>query len=257
MDGENEDPSNLTGDKDVEVLKTEIIELCSIFFHRYAKYAYFVAQTVSLFTGMWADAIVAGTAWAITIPFHYIHSSLTCSDSAFFHRFLPSDGCLYSYYLSLALYACIVISLSLLDLEKQAIFQIIFGILRFMSLFLIVMYCVVHLVQGGDPCLDYDDANGNVTIIRNLDYTSVVVKFDVKGWVQSIPIYSFVYIFLTTIPSLLYPIRKKEMVHWLMLAVVVSVLLSYLLIGISVSLWFRAATQEKCTLNWVSYKCVS
>jgi len=138
-----------------------------------------------------------------------------------------------------------------MDLEKQAIFQIIFGVMRFMSLFLIVVYCVFHLVHGGDPCLDYTE--GNNTPVMNVEYSSIVFKFDVNGWVQSIPIYSFVYIFLTTIPSLLYPVKMKETVHWLLLAVIVSVFLSYLLIGITASLWFRAATQEKCTLNWVIY----
>lgn len=215
------------------------------------KYAYFIAQTAFMFTGIWSDATVAGTAWATKLPFHYISPYLTCSDNAFLHHILPSGGCLYSYYLSVIMYACVVVTLSLLDLKDQAIFQIIFGLLRFLTIVLIAMFCVVNLIQGEDACMAYD-YDTNETTLQNVDISAVVLQFNVSGWLQSIPIFTFGYMFLTGIPSFVHPIRQKAHLHWLLMAVVISVFASYLLIGITVSLWLRAAVQENCTLNWVS-----
>ena len=231
--------------------KFEILDLCEIFFHRYVKYGYFLAQTAFMFAGIWSDATVAGTAWATKIPFHYLSSYLTCSDNAFLHHIRPSGGCLYAYYLSIILYACIVITLSLLDLKEQAIFQIIFGLMRFFTIALIVLYCVVRLIQGGDACSDYEYDNNYTS--SNVDISSVALKFNVSSWLQSIPIFAFGYMFLTGIPSFIHPIRQKDSLHWLLVTVIMTVLSSYLLTGIAISLWFRAAIQENCTLNWVSH----
>lgn len=231
--------------------KFEILDLCEIFFHRYVKYGYFLAQTAFMFAGIWSDATVAGTAWATKIPFHYLSSYLTCSDNAFLHHIRPSGGCLYAYYLSIILYACIVITLSLLDLKEQAIFQLIFGLMRFFTIALIVLYCVVRLIQGGDACSDYEYDNNYTS--SNVDISSVALKFNVSSWLQSIPIFAFGYMFLTGIPSFIHPIRQKDSLHWLLVTVIVTVLSSYLLTGIAISLWFRAAIQENCTLNWVSH----
>ncbi len=246
--------SNTPPNFEITKRKFEIIDLCEIFFHKYFKYAVFIAQTAFMFTGIWSDATVAGTAWATKVPFHLISSYLTCPDKAFQHHTLPSGGCLYTYYLSVTLYACVVISLSLLDLKEQAFFQLLFGLMRFTTISIIALFCIVQLFQDVDICLitgsDYNSTYP--TIASNLELSSIVVKFDVFGWLQSIPIFTFGYMFLVSIPAFVHPIQQKKSLHWLLVAVVASVFMSYLLIGVAGSLWLRAAVQENCTLNWVS-----
>ena len=51
------------------------------------------------------------------------------------------------------MFAVIVIPLSLLGLKEQAIVQMSLGVLRYLTVAIIVIYCIVKLVQVGDICL--------------------------------------------------------------------------------------------------------
>ena len=229
--------------------KFEIMDLFEIFLHKYLKYAYLIMQSAYLFIGTWTYVTVAGVAWATSFPFHYISNDLECSDEAFLHRLLPSGGCLYAYYLSIVAFAFIVVTLSLLDLKEQAFFQLLFGLLRFLTIATIVVYCFTRLVQGQDACQDYEhSANFTVT---NIHMNSMILKFDVKGWLQSIPIVCFGFMFLSGIPSFVHSIKQKEYLKSMLVVVIIVIFASYMLLGLLLSLWFRATTQENCTLNWV------
>lgn len=211
------------------------------------------------FMASWSYAAVAGSAWAINIPFRNFGGTAICSEDAFQHQVVPVGGCLNSYYFCLFLFAVVVVTLSMLDLKEQAYFQMLLGLMRFITIAAIVLYCIVRLFQGGNPCDDFMEVTeqySNVSFVKpvDLDVRSVVLKFDPRGWVVAVPVFTFSFLFHTGISSLTHPIRQKGYLHYLVMAMFISSLICYFSLGVTVSLWFRSSIQETCTLNWVSVR---
>lgn len=233
--------------------KFEIAELCEIFVNKYLKYAYLVLFGLFGFLACWSFATVAGAAWAINIPFNF-GAAEKCSADAFFHNTIPSGGCLYAYYFSLALFAVVVVSLSLIDLKEQALVQLVLGVLRFTTVGAILIYCIVRIAEGGDACLDKFEADNltGITGSLNVGVRDTVVKFDFRGLVVAVPVFTFAFLFHTGLASLTHPVKQKNYLHWLVGGMFVASTISYLSLGVIVPLWFRASIQETCTLNWVS-----
>ncbi len=232
--------------------KYEISDLCEIFFNKTAKYIYLTLQSLYIFSCCWSYTTVAGSAWATNIPFYHIHESLRCTGASFLHRVLPPVGCLYSYYISIAIFATVVTTLSLLNLKEQAMFQLLLGLLRFFTIGVASIYSIYRLVEGGDSCMDYIDDDEYSNSSTNIPIANVAFKFDPKGWLQAIPIFLFANMFQLGIPSLSHPIKQKQLLHWLFVVLMIITCFSYLCIGLVVPLWFRATIEEVCTLNWVS-----
>ena len=136
--------------------KFEISELCEIFFNRWVKYLYVFVVTLNGFFACWSYSAVFGSAWASNIPLNFgtLHQ---CSHDAFHHRLLPTgtpelDSCRNAYYFCLFLFSLIVIPLSLLELKEQAIVQMCLGVLRFATVAIIIIYCIVKIAEVGDIC---------------------------------------------------------------------------------------------------------
>ena len=246
--------------------KFEIVELSQIFVGKWFKYAYLFLFTFYSFLGNWSYASVAGSAWASNIPYNFGKMTL-CDDSAFHHQILPSGGCLYSYYFSLFLFGVIVTFLSILDLKEQVIVQVILGSARFVTIFAILIYSLAKLSQagGGDVCsedlpyLNLTTANhsyfpiyDNFNASRYFSYEDIVVKFDPKGWIVSLPVFLFAFMLHSGLSSLTHPVKQKKYIHWMVTAMFVTALMSFMTLGIVVPLWFKANVQETVTLNWVS-----
>lgn len=248
--------------------KFEIVELSQIFVGKWFKYAYLFLFTFYSFLGNWSYASVAGSAWSSNIPYNFGRMEI-CDDSAFHHHILPpTEGCRDSYYFSLFLFGVIVTFLSILDLKEQVIVQVILGSARFVTIFAIIIYSLVKLSQsggddvcGGDyfPLLNetgknhsyfpiYDDFNAS----RYFSYEDIVVKFDPRGWIVSLPVFLFAFMLHSGISSLTHPVKQKKYIHWMLTGMFVTALLSFMTLGIIVPLWFKASVQETVTLNWVS-----
>ena len=250
--------------------KFEPVELSEKFVGRWFKYIYLAVVTIYTFLSCWSYSTVAGSAWASNIPYNF--ATLTkCSDNAFHHQLLPHGGCLSAYYFSVLLFGVIVVFLSVLDLQEQVWVQMLLGSLRFLTVGAVVVYSIVKLSHGGDACADgtygsgdgdiYDNSTWfyNTTAMNATRYISdrdIVVKFDLKGWVSAIPVFTYAYIIHTGISSLSHPVRQKKYLHWMLAAMSTTALVSYMSLGVVVPLWFKASVQETITLNWVS-TCIS
>ena len=244
--------------------KFEIGELCEIFFNRWVKYLYVVTIILAGFVACWSYSTIAGSAWASNIPLNFgtLHQ---CGPEAFHHRLLPTgtpelDSCRNAYYFSLFLFSLIVIPLSLLELKEQAIVQMCLGVLRFATIAIIIIYCIVKLIEGGDNC---ELPQNNETWVNRSHTTSpnstssvlasdIVFKFDLKGWFLASAVFTYAFIVHQGVPSLTHPIKQKQYLHWLMVFVFCSMGLCYLALGIIAPLWFRVTVQETITLNWVT-----
>ena len=213
-------------------------------------------MTIYCFLAAWSFCTVAGSAWAINIPFNFSNVQ-QCQDDDFQHSVLPEAPCLNAYYFSLFLFGVIVITLSLLDLKEQVLVQMFLGLLRFITVGAIIVYCVVRLIEGGDKCLV--DSAFNLTVQPNysnltqvISIKDIVLKFDPVGWLTAIPVFTYAFILHQGIPSLTHPIKQKQHLRWLTVAMFVTAGICYFSLGLVVPLWFKADIQETCTLNWVS-----
>lgn len=244
--------------------KFEPVELSEIFVGKWFKYVYLSVVTIYSFLACWSFSTVAGTAWASHIPYNFGSLSM-CSEDAFHHQVLPQGGCLSSYYFSVFLFGILMIFLSVLDLKEQAIVQVFLGSARFLTVGAIVVYSIIKLSQGGDACADekiwtapntslsvmnISDFIGNAT--RYTSYRDIVLKFDPRGWVAAIPVFTYAFIIHTGISSLSHPVKQKDYLHWMLAAMSITALVSYMSLGLVVPLWFKASVQETITLNWVS-----
>ena len=246
--------------------KFEIVELSQIFVGKWFKYLYLIIFVIYGFLGCWSFAAVAGSAWATNIPYNFGATSV-CSSHAFHHRVLPLGGCLYSYYFSIFLFGIVVIILSVLDLNEQVVVQVILGLLRYIAIGAIIIYCIVKLSQGGDICeerallqnytshVQSSDRLHNFT--RYISFKDIVVKFDPTGWVISIPVFIYAFMIHSGVSSLTHPIRQKNYLNWMMLINFASAHVCLLTLGIVVPLWFKASVQETVTLDWVSHSLVT
>ena len=232
--------------------KFEPVELCEIFVGKWFKYVFLVVGVVYCFMASWSFATVAGSAWASNIPYNFGALNI-CEPDAFQHRVLPAGGCLYSYYFSVFLFGIIVVTLSVLDLKEQALVQLFLGALRFITVGIIVIYSIVKLAEGSNVCEKsafdtMSNATGPVHIISIKD---IVAKFDPKGWLTAIPVFTYAFLLHLGIPSLTHPVKQKKYLSWLMAAMFLAALICYMSLGVVVPLWFKATIQETVTLNYV------
>lgn len=223
-----------------------------MFVGRWLKYIYLVLVVVYGFFGCWSFSAVAGSAWATNIPYRF-GTMEVCEGDAFLHRTLPStNGCLYSYYFGVFLFGLIVITLSVMDLREQVIVHVFFGVLRYLTIAVIIIYCIVKLALGGKACAEvYPELPPNETIAAGISYGEIVLHFDPKTWMISIPVFVYAFMIHSGVSSLTHPIKQKKYLHWMMVTNFAIAAICLLTLGIVVPLWFRESVQETITLNWV------
>lgn len=196
-----------------------------------------------------------------------------CHDTAFHHQLLPvsTPGCLRAYYFSLFLFGVFVVSLSLLHLKELSIVQLFMGLLRFLTVGLIVLYSIVRIVQGGDGCvansatsLSYNSSASFIDPYFNvsnsteiLPYKDLVVKFDPKGWLGTIAVFSYAFIIHFGVASLTHPVKEKKYLRWMVVGMFSTALVCYMSLGVVAPLWFKAGVQETVTLNFVSITTIN
>ena len=258
---------------DFRVLRTrgfETSELCEIFFNKFGKYIYLI--TVAGFCVLVAVSFVTVTSSALSanIPLNF-GPFTQCSYDAFHNVIIPEeDSCRYSYYFCLMLFGLIVVPLSVMNLKEQAVIQAIFGLLRIVMIAMIVVYCIVKLIEGGDICQEtlistnnpnqsnatiscsFEEAVRNFTTENVIEMRDIIIKFDPIGWLVAIPVLTYSLMLHHSVPSLTHPIGKKKYLWHFILCTYGFLGLCFLCLGVVVPLWFRAETQESVVLNWVS-----
>lgn len=246
--------------------KYEMVELCEIFGSKWLKYIYLIVFSIICFVGTWAFSTVAGSAWSSNIPFNFAGMKV-CDDEAFHHRLLPihETGCLRSYYFSLFIFGVIVVTLSLLHLKELSFIQFFMGMMRFLTVGAIVIYAIVRAAQGGDACAgenlsppSFNESASEIPFfqfnssIEILPYKDMVVKFDPKGWLSTISVFSYAFIIHFGVASLTHPVKNKQYLRWMVLGMFLTALVCYMGLGVVAPLWFKAKVQETVTLNFVS-----
>lgn len=238
--------------------KFEPSELCEMFVGRWFKYVYLVFLSLYTFCSCPSYAAVAGSSWAVNLPFNY-SNIIECTERDFNGHLFPTlDSCRNVYWLCLLMFACIVIPISLLELKKQILVQVAVGLLRFCVIGGMVIYCLVNLFMGrvifdcANPILQPPSGNNWTNLVNSTEtLQKVLTHFDWRGWVVSVPIFAFSFMLQQGIPSLTQPVRQKKYLRGYFNAVFLISGLLYMSVGVAVSLWFRGCVNETSTLNWV------
>jgi hypothetical protein len=160
-----------------------------------------------------------------------------------------------------------VVTLSLLHLKELSIVQLFMGLLRFVTVGLIVLYTIVRAIQGGDGCIQtsappnsYNDSASTIDPFFNFSsnsseiepYKDFVVRFDPKGWLSTIAVFSYAFIIHFGVASLTHPVKNKKHLRWMVGGMFSTALICYMGLGVVAPLWFKANVQETVTLNFVS-----
>lgn len=263
--------------------KFEVVELCEIFFHRWVKVLYLVILTVYCFLASWSFATVAGSSWALNVPYNFSHSSVVMCDGdktppPFLHHVLPVErSCRNAYFFSLFLFAIVVVTLSLVDLKEQALIQMVLGLMRFLTVGAIAIFAIVKLARSGgdDACVErlgpgvvndtdwwagpggagprYANFSPVSNATRYFSAKDIVLKFNPVSWLTAVPIFTYAFIMHQGIASLTHPIKQKKYLGYLVLIMVLSAYVSYMLLGVFAPLWFKADVQETVTLSFTRY----
>ena len=258
---------------DFRVLRTrgfETSELCEIFFNKFGKYIYLITVVAFCFFVSLGLAVVVSSVWATNIPLNF-GPFAQCSYDAFHNEIIPKDdSCRYSYYFCLMLFGLIVVPLSVMNLKEQAVIQAIFGLLRFLMIAMILVYCIVKLFEGGNICKEtqigtsnpnqsnvtvscsIEETVQNVTAENLIEMHDIIARFDWKSWLVAIPVFTYPFMLHLGIPGLTHPIGKKKYLWQFILCTYTFLALVFLCLGVVVPLWFRNETQEAVVLNWVS-----
>ena len=229
-----------------------------MFVGKWLKYVYTVILSIALFSTLWAYGTVAGSAWSSNLPLKSgpFNMCIIGNDSDFNDLPVPNDaGCLASYRLCVFLFAAIVIPMSLLDLKEQSIVQTTMGVARFTLIGSIVLYCIVKMIQGAaeeSPLAPGNSTSNYTNEAEPRHYAQDVESISFTGWMGSIPVFLLAQTLHPGIIALAHPIRQKQHMHWLLLAVFIVSSTFYVAMGTVTSLWFGGKIENTATLNWVS-----
>ena len=201
---------------------------------------------------------MAGSALAVNIPFNFTGFIEQCDNNDFLTSFLPTGApCRIAYWISLGIFAIVVIPLSLLELKEQAIVQVTLGIMRFATIGGIVTFSLVNFAMNDqNRCLmTCDNIWGEMKEDENCTNASstqeIFTKFDGVSFLVALPVFVFAHAFHDGIPGLTHPIKQKNYLRAYMNVLFIVSGTLYVLIGVSVSLWFRQCTVETWSLNFV------
>ena len=225
------------------------------------KYLFLVLTSISTFLALVAYATIAASSWSINLPLNFTGVT-QCTADDFHFQTIPTDlSCRHAYWLCLFIFACIVVPLSMVELREQAIIQLFFSFLRFITIGAIVIFCAANLISSGDICKcnqpwmntselePFNDQCNETTSLSN-----VLTNFDFRYWTVSIPVLLFSLNINLPLSNLIHPIKQKKHLGTLMHIDYAVVGIVYLAIAVTISLWWRECINETCTLNWVSTK---
>ena len=242
--------------------KFEITELCDIFLGRWTRYFFLILLIGNSFLYRIALSVVVASSWAVNFPLNFADIA-ECNNTEFrFHTLPVVIPCRNAYWFCLFLFACIVIPLSMIGLKEQAVVQVIMGLLRFITVGAILVFCIANLVIVGSICtckqpwLNYLNATGGDECNIYSTASQATLHFDLEAWTMAIPVMLTAFSNCVGIPVLTHPLHTKQKKHLgtLLHVLYVSMTTMCMMLGVVVSLWWKDCINETCTLSWVSVK---
>ena len=209
----NSSKPNLIGNK-----KFEVTELCSIFLGSYGKRMYTFCITIYLYCTLLAYSTVFANAFA---------SHFNIGEA--------------SYHIYLTLFACMVIPLSCMELSEQILIQVTLTFGRFLMFFFMIITVSYAFLFQNTPFQNISPLHGNFEDFH-IDQLYIVL-----------PVIVYANIFHHSIPALSHPVENKLLLGNIYTTSIMICFISYLVLGVVVSLYFGGNTPPSSNLLWVHY----
>ena len=171
-----------------------------------------MTMTVYCFQGSWAYTTVAAQAWAANIPFNTSTLKM-CHQYDFNNYFVPPDpGCANAYRLCVFLFGVVVVALSLVELTEQKIIQVTMGVMRFVTMVCMMIFCIVRLIEsnGLPPHFENSTVTHCNASSSHATLGEAFYQFNFKPWLVGIPIFVYSNLMHTGVVTLIRPMKPKK-----------------------------------------------
>ena len=234
--------------------KFEPSEMAQAFYGRIMKVVYIVVFSIYCFLAAWSFSTVAGSAWAANLPFstNVTPGLRQCQYDEFKDTLIPaSTECLNVYRLCIFFFGVVSVVLSMLELTEQKILQIFLGLLRFVTIGSMVIYCIVRLIQthGEAP----HSTNSTLGDTSNMTFGDAFLHFKFNYWLVAIPVFVYSQITHQGIATLTAPVVPKKRLGRFFITIISTTCIIYTVLGVIVAMYWQDSVQETSTLNWVSF----
>eukprot|EP01135_Chromosphaera_perkinsii_P001415 Nk52_evm16s167 gene=Nk52_evmTU16s167 len=236
----------------ISLRKFDLTSMCNIFIGSHAKYACQVTMFLYCYGVLWAFVSVFSSSCA-TLFFEYILGS-KCD----IYDPNESASCRNSYYIFVAIYAAVVIPLSLIDLGEQKSIQVCLTLYRFSAFIVMVGTCLYgifynfqHGVPTEHPLLDRP---ADPIVHSEEDGGMHIGIFVMSGFAVAFSSTVVALNFHYNLPDVLQPVEVKgSNLKTLVYAAMVTAAGIYILVGAVCAYFFGDKTEPLSTLNWKTY----
>ena len=213
--------------------------MCSIFLGRWGKLAYEIILTLFSTTGLWSYATVFATSTASIIPLVGVTQINQCN---FDDNNVPTD-CDTAYYVYMAIFAVIVLTISCFEMTETWIVQVSLTCYRFFAL--TIMIVTLYLAMFAEPY--------NFTVTAHAPYIATHRAFHWAGFSTVFSTAVFAQMMHHSCPGLAQPVRQKSTLRKMFFTAYLCTFVFYTLVGVLAALYFGPGTNQLVTLNWRTY----
>eukprot|EP00118_Oscarella_pearsei_P008520 m.44402 g.44402 ORF g.44402 m.44402 type:complete len:507 (+) comp33515_c0_seq2:45-1565(+) len=228
--------------------KFEVGDLCRLFIHPWFGHIYDAVVTFNVIIILWIYGTLAASSWSSEIPFSG-HTFRQCDSDDFLHRLHPDGRCWNAYSVCLLIYGVVVVPLSCLDLHSQVVFQTVMGIFRIVVILSMSIYSLAGAITRNSTELA---TTGNKTP-GEFTQRHIWLHFDFAQWFGVIPVVSFALMVHFMIPTFCQSVGNKKHLRQIFTTALCMATGLYIIVGITVAMYFAADVNETCTLTWLKY----
>ena len=228
-----------TKDALVAERKFEMSAIVTMLLGNVAKSVYVVFVCLYVYGTLWAFSSVFAASLSANVPIVFLDTQ-TCDVEA-------DPGCLVNFRIWEALFAAIVIPLSLLDLSEQKVVQVLMAAAR--AIVILLLVCTVYAAVGCKG-VAFTAVQPH---LEGKTYEPYGVMARPAGLGVLIPIAVFSQIFHVGIPSLAEPLADKSHLARMFSAAFAVVLTAYMILGTSLAAYFGQEADSQINLNWAGY----
>eukprot|EP01084_Bolivina_argentea_P037300 68981_1 len=222
--------------------KFEVNQLVGMFLGRKLRRIYEFMTICHVIGACWSYTSVFGSAFAREIGIPFISNKCDISGSD------DDVQCDQLYLFYVAIFAVLVIPLSIVDMSEQKYIQITMTLLRYVVIFTMsataILLLYSYFIPNSEGGYDYKP-NINTP---NFGHGNKPMKLN--GFITFIPVASFACAYQHGVPSLSQPVKHKQYLPFVYFSVSISCFLLFTLLGITVSLYFGNNVETPCTLSW-------
>ena len=232
--------------------KYELNELAGVLFGKLGNVFIMVFAVLTLFCTEWNYSIQAGTSFATNFPIN-TSTFVTCRESEFREKGLPTGPCLNLYRLGLTLFWLVASVLSVIQLKDQKYIQAFLALFRLTFILVVSLFALIMIVDRSYLDGDIHDLLNNSNESDVMQSDSIVFRFNALYWMNSPSILLNSYTIIAFIPTFLYVSRNKSTLKLRLTInnVIIFVVLS--LMSVLLVFAFLDEINENFTINWAKY----